>query len=360
MPLHISIEPGGHKWRSLALDKLRQLKEFMAQFHLPALTRWYAPDASTKIWVNSCLGMDKVRIFAGGLAYYALVPVPVEEYPALTQEHEVLDGLSPGEGDNDSAYSLTSQLRWTANGIIYGALTGTEVGTPTGAGTLEDPARMVDVMTNFPNGGAGSTAVINGELVTGIPGGGVFSNTRVATPIENLAVYIAAIAGYTADKVAFDSAQTAIIISALAGGSMPTGWAALVESSKPSESTLDGEVVTLIPFGPVKDGVDLGILGDRAGAQEVAIYGRARFRSDTGGGFTFLSWAYGDFDTSGSLVVAMQDASGEIPWPDENCVVKYTRFEAVGAIAAAEAQTASLVSPITADDRFIKLVTDAV
>lgn len=84
-----------------------------------------------------------------------------------------------------------------------------------------------------------------------------------------------------------------------------------------STSMVDDEVVTLTPFAPVKDDELLGMFGDKTGAQKIKVYGKAKFRYNLDGSFTFVSW------TEVGAIVPLQWAGNPLTWPAANCTINY-------------------------------------
>ena len=137
-----------------------------------------------------------------------------------------------------------------------------------------------------------------------------------------------------------------------------------------STSMVPGEVVSLIPFGPVKDSEDLGMFGSHTGAQQVALYGVASFKYDVDGSFTFVSWRDGipaapatataPAVVAGPKMLDMLDSAGAaITWPGTNCIVKFTKFGWTDTKATAAAQAKLLTAPVTNADKFLKLIKSA-
>lgn len=131
-----------------------------------------------------------------------------------------------------------------------------------------------------------------------------------------------------------------------------------------STSMVDGEIVTLIPFAPVKDDENLGMFASKTGAQKIAVYGKAKFRYNLDGSFTFRSWKDAqeatDDTPAGPVIIELADDVGTIVWQVGNCLIEYTAFEWDDVKLAAETQMNQLQSPTTSLQRFIALVKSTV
>lgn len=260
MPLSVNIESGGEKWRDVAMDKLRQMKEFMAANRLPVLTRWFQPNSTDRIMVNSCLGMDRIRVIAGGLRYYALAAMPdPTPYRSLFLNSGSVIGLPPlsilGTGSAVGAGSFVSLVRFVSGTTTYGTIVGSETATVDDMGTPSDASddRLVDTMVNFWNGGGG---VITGLLVT--QNDVVLSNTRVVTSLFSTATYAAAFAAWSADNDAYIASQgpqllvnlsdsTVLASVAQSGDPLSPTWVSLVWDGTSSVMTTAGSVTFTVP-----------------------------------------------------------------------------------------------------------------
>jgi len=127
-----------------------------------------------------------------------------------------------------------------------------------------------------------------------------------------------------------------------------------------STSMVSGDIVSVIPYGPVLDDEDLGMFGDHTGAQKIAIYGVAQFRYNLNGSFTFVGWRDGipatETEDAGPKIVSMTDSTGVIAWPNANCVIKYAALEWADIKATAAAQAAAINNPSNSENRFLRLV----
>lgn len=121
-----------------------------------------------------------------------------------------------------------------------------------------------------------------------------------------------------------------------------------------SASMVPGEIISLVPFSPVKDGEDLGMFGTKTGATQVAIYGVARFKYNIDGSFSFVGW------TDRASVFDLKDESGAaIAWPATNCVVKYTKFgwsDVIATVKAQEVKLKNAAGPTTNAEKFLRLI----
>lgn len=111
----------------------------------------------------------------------------------------------------------------------------------------------------------------------------------------------------------------------------------------------DGQLVSIILYGPVKDGEDLGLFGEPGGdgegeiaAQATMVYGKATY-SYSEGMFTFVKWAYptpaNEGDEPGPVSIPLRPDSN-------NTIVQYIGLQWPDVIAAARTANKALQPPV--------------
>lgn len=107
-----------------------------------------------------------------------------------------------------------------------------------------------------------------------------------------------------------------------------------------------------------------GWLSTTRSSSKLAVYGKAKFRYNLDGSFTFLSWKDGtpatDTTPAGPVILDMYDDIGPLLDVVLNCLVEYTEFPWDDVKVTAKAQTDALKAPLSVVLRFIKTVKDAV
>lgn len=126
-----------------------------------------------------------------------------------------------------------------------------------------------------------------------------------------------------------------------------------------SSSIVVGSTVSVVPYGPVKDGVDLGMFGIQTGAQKIAIYGVATFKYNRDGSFTFNAWRDAQPETEDD-VAGPKILDFPLTWTGANTVMKFGQAGWKDTQVTAKAQKALMRDPVTNNDKILALVKGAV
>jgi len=119
--LRLHIEPGGEKYFSFAKSKLARMKEFMQQFDLKLLSRWYLVKPGERIWVQSLrlpvqgVFLDWIRITVKTSAAHLVVRTGLHEWTFFSWEGfaeiEKFSAIGkPYEGEVGAPFGFGTQI----------------------------------------------------------------------------------------------------------------------------------------------------------------------------------------------------------------------------------------------------------
>lgn len=171
--MRLQYEPGTEKWIKWAKSKLEDLRALRARLGVPKLTRAYAPEAGTLVWISSAQHGDWIRITgatAGGRQYFSTLG-----------DSATLRRFYRAAGSRLAAYSeLTDGQTYFAMNYSFNGKTA--VGLP-GAGNSDTAHASISGTT--PAAIVAEAGAISGEVLKFEAGSALYTASNGTVPVRS-------------------------------------------------------------------------------------------------------------------------------------------------------------------------------
>lgn len=331
--IKLQLDAGAEYLVGYAKARLARLTAQRLALGVNTLQRWHVLASGEQIHLTSALVGDTIRITAAQ-TYLVRVTYPFPMYTESLVRSSSVVGVVP----NDVA-TFNNTYEAFIDGVSQGVINGVGVSSP----TVPVTGDRMWIVSNFVEIGT----AFNGGTTTGFgtPGGFRLWNGAALQP-NNPGINATEVPLYTTYLTLIN---TDSVIAAIASGTMSLGARAAILAGSLDTPLPNGETITIVPVVPMSGAVSLGFYGPTFLADHVQMYGVAKYRYDLpSNSLVFISWV------ENFQVLTLTDAH-----PGGNLVVKYGKSVSLSTAAFARAQAVALRAPVSASDKFLKLVRDA-